>query len=584
MQLQTHIRERFHQLERAASRTQAATRRITRWHRRAPDVHELLLMPPDLRPADPSFAAELAAGQMGLAGAVADFGAGSPFDVRAPSEAWARELAGFGWLRHLDAVRDGAGPILAGRLFAEWLDRGGAAHPIAAAPDVLARRLAAWLAHAGLLMDGVDVRSQRKFLAALRAATTRLARIWDRAEPGTPRVVALATLIAAYLAFPDGDAERIRFEAELVRALDATVLPDGGLVCRNPAALLDLLLDLIPLRQCYLVRGLAPPPRLTAAVSAMSAMLRHLRLGCGALARFNGTGVTDRAGLATVLAIDEGRQRAWTQARESGFVRLAAGPAVLMLDAGAAPPVPVSRRAAAGCLSFELSIGRQPLIVNCGAPDLGHGQWLAMARATTRHSTLSLAEASSAELRGAGADGREGTGVMAGPSRVLCETASDASASIVAASHDGYLRRFGLLHRRTLRLDAAGTRLEGRDTLGPEHGTLRLAHDVPFAVHFHLYPDCAPTPSADGIGIDIELPNGARWCFTAEGGVLSIEESVFLATETGPRASRQIVIRGACFGESELQWSLAAVAGADVADADAMRAQELEPPGGKPTP
>ena len=53
---------------------------------------------------------------------------------------------------------------------------------------------------------------------------------------------------------------------------------------------------------------------------------------------------------------------------------------------------------------------------------------------------------------------------------------------------------------------------------------------------------------------DLRLPDGERWSFKAEGGVLSIEESTFFANSTGPRESLQIVVRGVTYGESEINW------------------------------
>src|SRR5262245_60820749 len=97
--------------------------RLLRWRHRAPIAHELLLAPPDLRPVDPSFADEVASGSMGLAGLTValDDASPSPFAVPAPSPAWARELNGFGWLRHFAAARTLDNESLAQRLIAEWL-------------------------------------------------------------------------------------------------------------------------------------------------------------------------------------------------------------------------------------------------------------------------------------------------------------------------------------------------------------------------------------------------------------------------------------------------------------------------------
>src|SRR5262245_21204432 len=81
--------------------------RLMLWRYRAPAADELLLAPPDLRAHDPSFADEVASGSFGLAGAVADLRGRWPFTIEPPSPAWARELHGFGWLRHLDSGRPG---------------------------------------------------------------------------------------------------------------------------------------------------------------------------------------------------------------------------------------------------------------------------------------------------------------------------------------------------------------------------------------------------------------------------------------------------------------------------------------------
>ena len=88
--------------------------------------------------------------------------------------------------------------------------------------------------------------------------------------------------------------------------------------------LIELLLDLLPLRQCCAARGLDAGPCLLAAIARMAPMLRHLRLGDGMLARFNGMGATERDVLATVLAYDDSEADPPATAPPSGYVRLRA--------------------------------------------------------------------------------------------------------------------------------------------------------------------------------------------------------------------------------------------------------------------
>ena len=71
-------------------------------------------------------------------------------------------------------------------------------------------------------------------------------------------------------------------------------MPDGGHISRNPAALVDLLLDLLPLRQCFMARDRVPPKQLSDAIDRAMPMVRFFRLGDGTMVRFNGGGADAR--------------------------------------------------------------------------------------------------------------------------------------------------------------------------------------------------------------------------------------------------------------------------------------------------
>jgi uncharacterized heparinase superfamily protein len=108
-----------------------------------------------------------------------------------------------------------------------------------------------------------------------------------------------------------------------------------------------------------------------------------------------------------------------------------------------------------------------------------------------------------------------------------------------------------------LSLAPGGDQLQGIDTLRPPKGQLRLKHDLPYAIHFHLHPDCRCTLD-DASTCRVKLPDGRDWIFNAKNASLSIEESTFYVDSAGPRPSLQIVLRGTTFGETEVQWSMRA--------------------------
>ena len=137
-------------------------------------------------------------------------------------------------------------------------------------------------------------------------------------------------------------------------------------------AVLELLADLLPLRQTYANQAEAPPAALIGAVERMLPALRFFRHQDGSLARFNGMGATIHDRIAAILRHDDTAGAPLLHAPHSGYERLAMGGTTVIADTGAAAAGRRSRNAAhAGCLSFELSSGRQHFIVNCGVDTYG---------------------------------------------------------------------------------------------------------------------------------------------------------------------------------------------------------------------
>ena len=122
------------------------------------------------------------------------------------------------------------------------------------------------------------------------------------------------------------------------------------------------------------------------------------------------------------------------------------------------------------------------------------------------------------------------------------------------ATHDGYVRAFGLVHRRRLYLADNGDDLRGEDTLeGP------AGH--PYALRFHLHPSVTVTLSLNGDSALLKLPSGAVWRLRATGGTFSVAESIYLGGGFGdgdePRRTSQIVVTGDTVSDyTMIKWAL----------------------------
>ena len=521
----------------------------------------LIIAPHDLRTADATRAAEIYAGRFVFAGKIVTCHGRSIFDLEPPSEDWEAALLGFGWLRHLRAADTALTRANARSLVDDWISNQARKRPLERRADVRARRVISLLSQAPLVLGDTDGKFYRKYLRGL-AREIRYLRHSTLDNDGVPRLQVLIALCYASLCLANQARNIKSATRRLSDELQRQILPDGGHISRNPGALVELLSDLLPLRQTFAARNIAPPPALLNAIDRMMPMLRFFRHGDGSFALFNGMSTAPSDLVATLLAYDDTRGVPMASMPHTGFQRLDAGNTTLIIDTGPPPPASVSQDAHAGCLSFELSSGPSRIVVNCGMPSTGRDNWRPFARSTAAHSTLTYHDTSSCQFVELSAMKRllRGAPITSGPSNVESYREAVPGGDVLTASHDGYLSRFGVIHRRVLMVSQDGTRLEGEDSLSPAPGGRMKGSEADFALRFHLHPSVKASRLSDARGVMLVLPNRDVWTFEAMDDKVDLEDSVFLAGNDGPRRTSQIVIRQDARHAATIRWSSARAA------------------------
>jgi uncharacterized heparinase superfamily protein len=328
--------------------------------------------------------------------------------------------------------------------------------------------------------------------------------------------------------------------AQLELEIERQILPDGGHVDRSPEDLLYAYHSLTMVMDALLALGLEPPHALRNARDRMAPMLRFFRHSDGALALFQGGQEGDTRMIAGLLARDEVRGQSFGHARHSGYQRLAAGRSLILLDCGRVPEGAFGLHAHAGFLALEMSSGPHRLVVNCGAGNKTQRGWDAALRATAAHSTLTLADRSSAQVLPPGL-GRDllGPRLTGGPHQPVTRRSETTLGWMVEASHDAYVPELGLRHERKLTLSPQGQMVTGSDRLVP---VTTRGNALSYTLRFHIHPDVRLS-RLEGGGILLKLPNGEGWRFRAGGGELTVEESIYLGGDT-LRRTEQLVVTG----------------------------------------
>jgi uncharacterized heparinase superfamily protein len=171
----------------------------------------------------------------------------------------------------------------------------------------------------------------------------------------------------------------------------------------------------------------------------------------------------------------------------------------------------------------------------------------------------------------------KGALVISGPTNVGSYREAVASGLLLTASHDGYLARFGVVHRRVLMIAQDGSRIDGEDTLSPAPGARIKGTETDYTLRFHLHPSVKASRLSDGRGVMLVLPNRDVWTFEALDDKVEVEDSVFLAGNDGPRRTAQIVIRQDSRHAPSVRWTFVRSATVAVPANSAKRNARREP-------
>ena len=480
------------------------------------------------------------------------------------------ELHGFSWLRDLRAVGGDSARRHARSLVDRWLDRCGTWHPVVWRPDVLGRRIGSWLSAHDFFCASADDRFRGRSFESLAKQLRHLCRTAPGDRRGAPALAAALGLVIGGYCVPGAE----RAFALGVRLLDKEIgrqiRDDGGTLDRNPLTMVAVLRDLIDLRTVLtnvggvargtagegaegddLEQAVAPVrDRIQHAIDRLAPTVRLLRHGDGRLALFHGGQEGDAVLLDTLLSHAGARSRSARGASHAGFVRILAGRTLLLVDADQPPPPHYDTDGHAAPLAFELSVGRERMLVNCGAWNGRGGKmgrvWHPALRATAAHNTLIAGGRDCVALHDLG-------GFRSPPCVVRADQHDADAAVLLEAEHDGYAAGLGVTHRRRLWIAETGDDIRGEDVLTRAPGK---RGPVDFAIRFHLHPDVQASRSQGG-DVLVRLPSGIGWRLRASGGDLGLEESVYVGTPDAVRRTTQMVVTGRLEGaEAAVKWAL----------------------------
>ncbi|MFA7263189.1 MAG: heparinase II/III family protein [Caulobacter sp.] len=517
--------------------------------------------PRDPRPVEPENGRRILAGIFDLAGIEMVVGAqGDPFDRPSANRPSAVALHRMGWMGDLLATGD-AGARLGLRLAADWRRLFGRWNGFSWGPDVIERRVFNLACAARRLTAGASDAERALLLDDLARQARHLAGIGQAPERALERAVA-AGVAGCALGGEAGDRLIDLAVARLKRDLPLVVSHEGVHASRSPQAGLELLFDLLTLDDALHQRGQAGPDDLPRAIDRLSAATRFFQLPDGRLADFQGGEAVGARRIAAALAHEDGEPPARRRAPHGGYERLESAAIAVMVDAGPPAQGRWSTTACAQSAALELVCGGDRLIVGCAwTADSGASHAL---RLTDASSTANLADMSAGQpLRGFAAAAL-GPRLIGAPRKVEVKRHDAEAAAWLEVSHDGWVKRFGLVHERKLYLDRALEELRGEDSFSPKLAKAQTGprRYIPFTVRFHLHPDARASLARDRKSVLLKGPSDQGWWLRNDAIEVSVEPSLHI--EGGvQRRTVQVVLRGQASDDKggRVRWKLSRAEG-----------------------
>ena len=233
----------------------------------------------------------------------------------------------------------------------------------------------------------------------------------------------------------------------------------------------------------------------------------------------------------------------------AGYVYFKNKSTSLIVDVGTPPEKKFSQSYQSGTLSFEFTYQKKKIITNCGYFQKNKHQLNSVSRSTAAHSALIIDNSSITRFS------RDISGKVFSDNNFKIigkKFINEGKKWAVEASHDGYLKLYGIIHKRRLEYFTDKFILKGTDILIKK----KNFKSSNFEIRFHLMPGSKIIKTTDCKNILIEIEN-TGWKFSCNENIIDFETGLYFGKKNKYIESQNIYISGITNNKDQkIMWEL----------------------------
>ncbi len=411
----------------------------------------------------------------------------------------------------------------------------------------MSKRVIAWLSNSKLSYDDSAETYKEKFNSNIKKQVNHLINEINRSKWVNDKMIGCASIVLSGLSY--NDEKYLNYGLNLLKEIirfsfDSQSFPKS----RNFRQLIFYLKYFILIREWLKESQNEIPEYLNEIIFFLGQNYNFIWQNTNQSLLFNGNHVNSNIDFDRYLSFHNYKFK--SESNENGGYGILKNKNIFItVDLGSSPQKKFSNDYQSGALSFEIFYKNCKLITNCGYFQNYKHQLNSISRSTATHSTVVLDNRSSCKLKKAS----DGIFKVEEELKILKKSIiSEKNYWNISGSHDGYLKKYGVIHERRIEFFVEKNKFIGTDKLIKK----KNFKSSNFEIRFHFIPGIKITKTQDENSILIELENSG-WKFLCKDHKIDVETGLYFGKKNSFAENQNIFISGLTQNEDqEITWEL----------------------------
>ena len=434
-----------------------------------------------------------------------------------------RNLNSFFWLNLINRKNDGS---VIQKIISIWIINNNKLKKKNWENSNISKRVLAWILNADIVLNNADKHFKLIFFNSIIVQVNHLKRNLNYENDPVKKIEIITTIILSGLVFKEYNNNFVIGIRELKRIVEDFFDEDGCPINRNIYDLVQCSKFLILVKECCRDAQEYIPDYLDDIVNKLVDCIYSIKTPNLKSPLFNGASEFKMGSYLDYLTDLEYVPK--NIKNKIGKIHISRGKKFLLFfDVGSPPRKENSSSYQSGPLSFEYFFDNHKIITNCGFGQKISKKTELVSKLTSAQSTLCLNDCSVAKFeRNNLINNAFGSSIISSFKVFDFNTDEDADLISVSATHNAYEDNFNYLHKRKIQINKQNGNLLGQDNLVPKNSQKKLDHT--YSIRFHLYPGINAVQTIGKNSILVQTEKNKSLVFTANGGSLTLEKSIFL--------------------------------------------------------